>query len=353
MNKKFVIVDAMNLFHRAKHVAHRGDIDMRIGMALHITFNGLRKAWRDLGADHVVYCLEGHSWRKHVYEEYKANRVMAKLKKSPRELEDDELFFEAFNDLNQFIKDKTNCTVLQCPVAEADDLIATWIDLHQDSDHIILSSDSDFIQLLSDNVEIYNPIANIRMTKDGVYDDKDYRLEFSVKSDGKVKVGGKDPFFEAERDDWMDFAMFLKCIRGDKSDNIFPAFPGARLKGSKNKTGITEAWEDRNSGGFNWNNFMLQKWTDTDGNENTVKDRYEINRMLIDLHLQPEEVKEQVIESIVGEVRTDRKQGVGIHFMKFCSRWDLDKISRYPDEFAAMLNASYSDYLLQIHEELA
>ena len=353
MNKKFVIVDAMNLFHRAKHVAHRGDIDMRIGMALHITFNGVRKAWRDLGGDHVVFCLEGHSWRKHVYEDYKANRVTAQLKKTQREREDDELFFEAFNDLASFIKEKTNCTVLRCEVAEADDVIASWIDLHPEREHIILSSDSDFVQLLSDNVEIYNPIANIRMTRDAIYDEKGYQLEFNVKTDGKIKVGDKSPGFVPERDDWMDFAMFLKCIRGDKSDNIFPAYPGARIKGSKNKTGITEAWEDRNTGGFNWNNFMLQTWTDTDGNEHTVKDRYEINRMLIDLHYQPLEVMEKLVEDIIDEVVTERKQNVGIHFMKFCSRWDLRRISQYPDEFANMLNAPYDDHLLRVHEEIA
>ena len=353
MNKKFVIVDAMNLFHRAKHVAHRGDIDMRIGMALHITFNGLRKAWRDLGGDHVVYCLEGHSWRKHVYEEYKQNRVMDKLKKSRRELEDDELFFEAFNDLNAFIKEHTNATVLRCPVAEADDLIASWIDLHPDSEHIILSSDSDFVQLLSDNVEIYNPITNVRLTKDSVYDDKGYALEFSVKSDGKIKVGGKNPLFEAERDDWMDFAMFLKCIRGDKSDNIFPAYPGARIKGSKNKTGITEAWEDRTTQSYDWNNFMLQTWTDVDGNEVSVKEAYETNLGLIDLRKQPDDIKEMLVTSIVLEVDTPRKQGVGIHFMKFCNKWDLKKIAEYPDEYALMLNTHYDGHLLQVSKELA
>ena len=352
MNKKFVIVDAANLVHRAKHVAHRGDIDMRIGMALHITFNGLRKAWRDLGGDHIVFCLEGTSWRKHVYDDYKANRIVAKLKKTRRELEDDELFFEAFDDLNAFIKEKTNCTVLQCPIAEADDLIATWIDLHPASQHIIVSSDTDFIQLLSDRVEIYNPIANVRLTSDGIFDDKNNRLEFRLKSDGKIKVGGKNPSFKAERDDWIQFATFLKCIRGDKTDNIYPAYPGARIKGSKNKTGITEAWDDRDSGGFSWNNFMLQTWTDPDGVEHTVRDRYEINRMLIDLHEQPDDVKEEVIECIVKEVETERKSNVGIHFMKFCSKWDLKRISQYPDEFATMLNAHYNDHLLALEKRI-
>lgn len=353
MNKKFVLVDAMNLFHRAKHVVPNGDIDQRIGMSLHIVFNALRKSWRDLGGDHVVFCLEGRSWRRHVYEPYKANRAMEQLKKTKRELEDDQLFFEAFNDFCEFVKEKTNCTVLQCEVAEADDMIASWIDLHPSNDHIIVSSDSDFIQLLNPMVEIYNPIANIRLTHDGVFDDKDNRLEFSVKSDGKIKTGPKNEQYVAERKDWAEFAMFIKCIRGDKSDNIFPAFPGARIKGSKNITGITEAFEDKNTGGFNWNNFMLQKWQDIDGTEYTVKERYELNRSLIDLRSQPNEIKEEVIQSIITEVAKAKRQGVGIFFLKFCSKWDLRKVSQYPDEFATMLNAAYNDHLLEISKEIA
>jgi hypothetical protein len=143
------------------------------------------------------------------------------------------------------------------------------------------------------------------------------------------------------------------CIRGDKSDNIFPAFPGARIKGSKNKTGILEAWEDRKDGGFNWNNFMQQSWTDVDGNTHTVKDRYEINRLLIDLHSQPDHVKEMLVQSILDHVDTPRKQGVGIHFLKFCAMWDLDKIVRYPDEYAGMLNSTYDDHLKVIAQEIA
>ncbi len=351
--QKYILVDAMNMFHRAKHVVHRGDIDTRIGMALHIMFNSLRKGWRDLGGHHVVYCLEGRSWRKDEYKEYKANRVVAQLKKSQREREDDELFFEAFNELNKFIREKTNSTVLQCPVGEADDLIATWIDLHPENDHIIISSDSDFVQLLAPNVEIYNGITNVRFTDQAAYDEKGRKLELAVKSDGKLKVGKPDGFFQMEQDDWNEYAMFLKCIRGDKSDNIFPAFPGARVKGSKNKTGILEAWEDRNDGGFNWNNFMQQSWTDVDGNTHTVKDRYEINRLLIDLHSQPFKIKEMLVQSILDHIDTPRKQGVGIHFLKFCSMWDLDKIVKYPDEYAAMLNSTYDDHLKEIAREIA
>lgn len=351
--QKYILVDALNLYHRAKHVVHRGDIDTRVGMALHIMFNSLRKGWRDLGGQHIVYCLDGKSWRKGSYEGYKANRIVAQLKKTAREREDDEVFFEVFDQLNKFIAEKTNCTVLHCPVGEADDLIATWIDLHPDNDHIIISSDSDFVQLLAPNVEIYNGITDIRFTHEGAYDSKNRRLEFSVKGDGKIKVGEPDPFFQAEKDDWTEYAMFLKCIRGDKSDNIFPAYPGARIKGSKNKTGILEAFDDRHTGGFCWNNFMLQSWTDVDGNTHNVKERYETNRSLIDLRAQPEHIKEMLVQSIVDEVDIERKSGVGIHFMKFCAAWDLKNISKYPDEYAMMLNSAYDDHLLTIRKELA
>ena len=65
---KYILVDSLNMFMRAKHVGGRGQsIDMKIGMAMHITLNSIRKAYRDFGGDHVVFCLEGRSWRKDYY----------------------------------------------------------------------------------------------------------------------------------------------------------------------------------------------------------------------------------------------------------------------------------------------
>lgn len=336
---KYVLIDALNLFHRAKHVV-RGDLDTRIGMSLHITFNALRKAWRDLGANHVVFCLEGRSWRKTFYTDYKANRVVEKLKKSRREQEDDEVFFEAFDDFAKFFLDQTNCTVLRCPIAEADDLIAMWIDLHPDDEHVILSSDSDFLQLIDDHVTLYNGITNQLITREGYFDDN-----------GKPVIDKKSGLpKETPEPQWV---LFEKCIRGDKSDNIFPAYPGAYMKGTKNRTGMVEAFQDKDTGGFNWNNFMLQRWTDVEENEHIVKDVYERNMHLIDLRAQPADIREALVESIVGEVEKDRVPNVGIHFLKFCSRWNLKRIAQYPDEFAQMLNSPYTGRLLPVAKEIA
>ena len=70
---KYVLVDTANTFFRARHVV-RGELDVKVGMAFHITFNSLKKAWNDFDADHIVFCLEGRSWRKDFYQPYKRNR---------------------------------------------------------------------------------------------------------------------------------------------------------------------------------------------------------------------------------------------------------------------------------------
>ena len=40
---------------------------MRVGMAMHIMFNSVKKVWREFDGSLVVFCLEGRSWRKDFY----------------------------------------------------------------------------------------------------------------------------------------------------------------------------------------------------------------------------------------------------------------------------------------------
>ena len=91
-----------------------------------------------------------------------------------------------------------------------------------------------------------------------------------------------------------EYLLFKKIIRGDAGDNVFTAYPGVREKGSKNKIGIMEAFEDREKQGFNWNSFMLSRWVDHDGVEHRVRDCYERNKTLIDLKAQPQDIKDAV-----------------------------------------------------------
>ena len=58
----YVIVDTFNMFMRAKHASGRAkDIDLKVGMALNIMFNSVKKVFHQFNGDHVVFCLEGRS----------------------------------------------------------------------------------------------------------------------------------------------------------------------------------------------------------------------------------------------------------------------------------------------------
>ena len=323
----YLLVDGLNMFMRAKHVGGRGDsIDMKIGMAMHIMFNSINKCWREFDGNHIVLCLEGRSWRKDFYAPYKANRKVTLDKRTPKEQEDDELYFEAYDDMVQFFANKTNCTVLRCETAEADDMIATWIQNHTEDNHMIVSTDSDFYQLLAPNVKQYNGTTDQIVTLEGW---KNLKTGDPVidKKTGEEKVP-VDP-------SWV---LFEKCVRGDSSDNVFAAYPGARLKGTKNKTGMREAFDDRNTGGYNYNNFMLQRWVDHEGDEHRVRTDYERNKILIDLTEQPDEIKELCVQRMNEGKSNDPVGNIGIHFMKFCSKWNLQRMSDNAQTYSGMLN---------------
>ena len=154
---RYLLVDTANTFFRARHAASRqADTWDRLGFAIHVTLNSVSKAFRDQKADHVIFCLEGRSWRKDFYTPYKANRAVARAALTEKEQEEDQLFWESFDNLKEFLANKTNCTVLQHGELEADDLIAGFIQAHPNDHHTIVSSDTDFYQLLADNVNQYN-----------------------------------------------------------------------------------------------------------------------------------------------------------------------------------------------------
>jgi hypothetical protein len=131
-------------------------------------------------------------------------------------------------------------------------------------------------------------------------------------------------------------------MRGDTSDNIFSAFPGVREKGTKNKVGLREAFADRKSKGYNWNNMMLQKWVDHEGVEHRVLDDYVRNIKLCDLTAQPEEIKAIIKEAITQEIGKEKNIAqVGIRLIKFASTYDLVKVSEQAESYAHPLNARY------------
>lgn len=327
----YILLDSANLYHRSKHVASRkADLDSKIGLAFSIIMNSVRLCYHKFQAEHVVFFLEGNSWRKEFYPPFKAHRRVAQQAKSVREQEEDAIMFKAYDNLTTFLETKTNVTMMRHPEAEGDDMIALFIEQHPNDTHIIVSGDSDFQQLLAPNVKIYDGVQNRIITTDGVFnDDKNMTRVLDKKT--KKPLSAPDP-------EWV---IFEKCVRGETGDNIFSAYPGARMKGTKNKVGVLDAYNDRNSGGYYWNNFMLQRWIDHNGIEHVVKTDYERNRTLIDLRLQPPDKRESFIATIKERSVPKQNKNVGIHFLRWCGEWDLKRLSDTPDDLVKILGKPY------------
>ncbi len=342
----FIHNDGQNLFYRQIHSTNPAlGLDSQIGMALHMILYSMKKEFTKWNGTHCIFYMEGRSWRKDVDPNYKANRKVTFSAMTEREQEDQLILQEAFDDLVVMLDSKTNVTVLRNPTAEADDMIAMFIDSHPNDVHVVISSDSDFFQLLRyDNVMLYDPVKDIQIRRDGIFDDDGNRLEFTLKTDAKIKVGGKNPAFVCE-EKWYEYALFLKCVRGDKSDNIFPAYPGVREKGSKNTVGIREAYQDKTGKGYSWNNFMLQKWIDHNSNEFQVKDKFALNKLLIDLQEIPDNIKTECLDIIEQTVARPNVPAVeiGSGFMRFAGKWDLKKIGNNAEAFMPMLKSKYTE----------
>jgi 5'-3' exonuclease len=213
-------------------------------------------------------------------------------------------------------------------------MIARFIHMHPADTHYIVSTDQDYIQCLNERVHIFNGVEGHRISLDGYWKENGKPVIDKKTKEQKVLEGTPE------------YLLWRKICRGDTSDNIFPAYPGVREKGSKNKVGIMEAYEDRNKQGFAYNNFMLQKFVDHEGIEHRVREDFQRNRALIDLTAQPQEIKDKVDQRIRESVRVTTTPQVGIHFMKFCGKYELTKISEQAETYAKWLNSPYTGKLV-------
>lgn len=331
----YALIDLANTFFRARHVAARGaTAEEKVASALHITLASVNQAVRRYGIDHTVFCLEGRSFRRDLYAPYKRNRVVDAMSITEEEKAESELFWGTYEKFCTYIREKTNVSVLRHERAEADDIIARFIHLHPEDYHWIISTDTDYDQLITEKVSRYSGVAGELVTLGGF-----------LKENGKPVIDKKTKQPKLLGDpQWI---LFKKCMRGDSSDNIFSAWPGVREKGTKNKVGLMEAYADRTQQGYKWNTVMLSRWVDHENVEHRVKDDYERNRQLIDLTAQPQEIKDAVDDCIRKGVRRTTTPSVGVHFLKLCNQYELVKLSEQAETYSRWLNNPYTG---ELHE---
>lgn len=330
---KYIIIDTANMFQRARHVAFKNsDTLVKASMAIHITLNSVNKVAHKFGADHIVFALEGRSWRKDFYKPYKANREESKKTATPNKLEEEALFWKTYEEFVTFLAERTNVSVIRSPRGEGDDVISRFIHLHPDDEHYIISGDGDFDQLVTSNVSRYNGIENQLITINGIVDDNGKPV-----LDKKTKEPLK---LEDSR-----YLVFEHAMRGDSTDYVFSAYPGIRKKGSSKRYGLLETFSDIDKQGFVWNNVMLHRWVDPDGVEHCVRDDYQRNLVLIDLNAQPQDIKDEIDRDIRASINTTHVPSVGAYFLKFCGKYDLENISKHAEKYTWWLNKSYTGVL--------
>ena len=298
---KYLILDITNILYRTFY-AHTNEDDVTItGLATHSALTTINKYFKQHKPDKIVMCFDRSSWRK-VYTEsdlcvsrrlYKGNR---RQNMSPSQQLKYQKFIDHLNEFEKLIIEHSTIITLAGDYLEADDLIAGFIQTHPNDEIVLISSDTDFIQLLKHkNVKIISP-----------KDNKEYDLQ--------------------EYDNDPNFYLFCKCMRGDPTDNIQSAYPNVSYKRLK------KAYTDP----FERVKLMKEMWSDHEKREFVVEKLYEENQLLIDLEKQPSEVRE-LIKKTIQEQENKTKKYSHFHFMKFLGKYQLEAIAKNIDQYISML----------------
>lgn len=345
---KNLLLDLNNLYSRVKYAVHESDTKMYVSLVCNGVFNMIRESYNRFTPDNVIaFCDGNRSWRKDYYSRYKANRVKKDL--TPKELEQDEAALEFLrNGLVPLLKEKTAIPVIEGESLEADDLIATFVLDHPNDYNIIATTDNDFVQLLNETTVLYNSMTNRLITCAGVYDLQLKKPIYFTLKDGKITIGKNVVVVDEDLSmtpypDWVEYALFMKCIRGDSSDNIESAYPRVPEKSSKNRIGIREAFESRYKDGFAWNSMMKTKWKDLVGEEYLVETQYMRNKKLIDLKELPKDLRTAARGYIKMQLEKDVPHGVTMYLSKFLNKYECMRLLNELPAFSKIFTKGYTE----------
>ncbi|MCX7123847.1 MAG: hypothetical protein NTV32_09365 [Gammaproteobacteria bacterium] len=232
MTKHLLVFDLSNLCYIGAN-SSRTNVGESVEYYLNAAKEYLSSQYRYFKPDLLVFaCDHEHEyWRKTIFPAYKAHRVDSELKQKIRQV------IQTFKTENAHL-------CIEHPGCEADDVIYALC-AFTDFRVTIVSSDGDFEQLINERVRVFNPM----------------QCQFRRVSDH------------------LPFELFVKCIRGDKSDNIpsvMPMVTRRRLQEAFKNTDPMSVLDP------------------------ALRETYERNRQLIDLRYVPDDLKAILIEKIKG-----------------------------------------------------
>jgi 5'-3' exonuclease len=154
--QRLVVLDGNPIAYRAFHSPGTRHLRTSTGAASGLFYGFLRTYLalkKRLPKSHFLVCFDaGRSWRNDVCAEYKTHGEDAKPSG----------FHMQLSDVQEFLK-FIGVPVFQEPMLEADDLISVlscqWLEGARDNSAIIVSSDRDYFQLVSERLMLYDDRA--------------------------------------------------------------------------------------------------------------------------------------------------------------------------------------------------
>jgi len=204
---RVLIVDGLNTFIRAYSATPTLNANGEHCGGISGFLSSMGHAIKTISPTRVIVVFDGKNGsatRRKLYPEYKTTRkVKIRLNRAQSVDKED-------NQLEQLLRlvdylETLPITVITLDGAEADDVMAyitNSILTPKDSHSFIMSSDKDFLQLVSNNVHVWSP------TKKKLYYEDDVYSEYGVIP--------------------QNFAVY-RALEGDSSDNI-PGAPGLKLR---------------------------------------------------------------------------------------------------------------------------
>lgn len=264
----------------------------------HVTLKSIAMANREYKKQfgQLVLCCDSRNvWRKQKFPYYKAHRSKNK-EESDLDWQSINMFIDA---LKQDLISYFPYPVIQAEAAEADDCIAVICKYNFENNinnsgnpldeffgdpepTLIYSSDGDFKQLHKfKNVKQYSPIQK-----------------------------------KWVRNDNQDF-LVEKIISGDKGDGIPSVLmsPDWLVNGEGRATSVTKA--------------VYAKYKNYDGLTQDEKDRYNLNKELIDFDYIPKNIEESIISQYTQPIKTIKKQEIFNYLVKHRCRELVDKIGDF------------------------
>jgi 5'-3' exonuclease len=257
----------------------RTDIPIEIDLLRHMVLNSLRGYKQKFSAEYgelVIACDNKNNWRKKVFEYYKASRKKNRDDSSI----DWASLYECMDILRTELDQFFPYAVLKVEHCEADDIVGTLAKWSQTNDlqetmfdedspkpFLIMSRDSDFIQLQKyPNVKQYSPV------------------------DKKWIKPNRSP----------ELDLYEKIICGDPGDGI-PNFL------SDDDTFVTEGKRQKSVYQAKlevWLTHQSKYFCTTD----QLKKNFERNQKLISFDYIPEDIQEDIINTFVSQPKKDRSQ---------------------------------------------